>query len=308
MGTLIYTLNDYLLLAKENTSQYIPCETKNIIQFLSGKFGVSTTEMKNKERKNKNNSTNISNESWTMVRDFKPTVIIEHKEGTEKLISDIRSALNKISIKNYDTNSKFIIEKLHEIMKESNTTDEIQQIATNIFEIASTNKFFSDIYANLYKTLMTEFPDIFTSILDVCIRGFTELMKSIQYVDQTANYNDFCKYNKENDKRKATSIFITNLVKVDVIPISTILYLVNELYDILNNYMKDTNKLNEVEEITENIYLLLTNNAEILKESIQELKAKIVVLSKLKAKEYPSISSRAIFKFIDIVEKMDKMV
>jgi hypothetical protein len=79
------------------------------------------------------------------------------------------------------------------------------------------------------------------------------------------------------------------------------------LHDILNQYIKETNKLNEVEEITENIYLLLTNNHEIFKESVQELKTKMHVLSQIKAKEYPSISSRAIFKFIDIIEKMNQL-
>jgi hypothetical protein len=308
MTTFFYTINDYLLFAKENTSRYITEETKSIVQFLSNKFGGSVADVKQKDKKSRNhNSVNVSNESWSMLRDFKPTVIIEHKDGLEKLVSEIRGALNKISLKNYDTNSKLIIEKLHEIQNQSNTTDEIKKMATNIFEIASTNKFFSEIYANLYKALMTEFPDIFTSILDVCIQGFTELLKTIQYVDQTTNYDEFCKYNKENDKRKATSIFITNLVKVGVIPVSTILYLINELHDILNQYIKETNKLNEVEEITENIYLLLTNNHEILKESVQELKTKMHVLSQIKAKEYPSISSRAIFKFIDIIEKMNQL-
>jgi len=308
MTTFFYTINDYLLFAKENTTNYITEETKSIVEFLSNKFGGSVADVKQRDKKSRNhNSANVSNESWSMLRDFKPTVIIEHKDGLEKLVSEIRGALNKISLKNYDTNSKLIIEKLHEIQNQSNTTDEIKKMATNIFEIASTNKFFSEIYANLYKALMAEFPDIFTSILDVCIQGFTELLKTIQYVDQTTNYDDFCKYNKENDKRKATSIFITNLVKVGVIPVSTILYLINELHDILNQYIKETNKLNEVEEITENIYLLLTNNHEILKESVQELKTKMHVLSQIKAKEYPSISSRAIFKFIDIIEKMNQL-
>jgi hypothetical protein len=308
MTTFFYTINDYLLFAKENTTNYITEETKSIVQFLSNKFGGSVADVKQRDKKSRNhNSANVSNESWSMLRDFKPTVIIEHKDGLEKLVSEIRGALNKISLKNYDTNSKLIIEKLHEIQNQSNTTDEIKKMATNIFEIASTNKFFSEIYANLYKALMAEFPDIFTSILDVCIQGFTELLKTIQYVDQTTNYDEFCKYNKENDKRKATSIFITNLVKVGVIPVSTILYLINELHDILNQYIKETNKLNEVEEITENIYLLLTNNHEILKESVQELKTKMHVLSQIKAKEYPSISSRAIFKFIDIIEKMNQL-
>ena len=154
---------------------------------------------------------------------------------------------------------------------------------------------------------MDEFRDMFSSILDICIQGFTEKIKSIQYVDQNTNYDEFCKYNKENDKRKATSVFITNLVKAGVIPMSTAIWLINELHDVLVIYMKESGKLNEVEEITENIFLLLTSYNEILRESVVDLKMHIQSLAELKPKELPSISSRAIFKYIDILERMNRL-
>ena len=308
MSTRFYNMNDYISISAVST--YCLSESaKLVIQFLSNRFGGSSnisTEVKPREKRYKGQRSN--DDSWGTIRDFKPTVIAEKKEGVEQWISEIRGALNKISIKNYDANTRIIIDKLREISGTVTTSEEeIKNVATNIFEIASTNKFFSEIYANLYKCLMDEFPDIFTSILDICIQGFTNTMKSIQFVDQNTNYDEFCKYNKENDKRKATSVFITNLVKVGVIPISTVIWLVKELLDILTLYIKDTGKLNEVEEITENIFLLLTNYSEILRVSIDELKPQMKTLAEVKAKELPSMSSRAIFKYIDILEKMNKL-
>lgn len=308
MSTRFYNINDYISISAVST--YCLSESaKLVIQFLSNRFGGSSnisSEVKPREKRYKGQRSN--DDSWGTIRDFKPTVIAEKKEGVEQWISEIRGALNKISIKNYDANTRIIIEKLREISGTVTTSEEeIKNVATNIFEIASTNKFFSEIYANLYKCLMDEFPDIFTSILDICIQGFTNTMKSIQFVDQNTNYDEFCKYNKENDKRKATSVFITNLVKVGVIPISTVIWLVKELLDILTLYIKDTGKLNEVEEITENIFLLLTNYSEILRVSIDELKPQMKALAEVKAKELPSMSSRAIFKYIDILEKMNKL-
>ena len=302
----IYNINDYLSISA--TSSYsLPESTKTVIQFLSNRFGgYSVSEVKPREKKYKGQRAN--DDSWGTIRDFKPTVIVEKKSDIEQWISDIRGALNKISIKNYDTNSNIIVEKLREISGSISTSEEdIKNIAVNIFEIASTNKFFSEIYANLYKRLMDEFRDMFSSILDICIQGFTEKIKSIQYVDQNTNYDEFCKYNKENDKRKATSVFITNLVKAGVIPMSTAIWLINELHDVLVIYMKESGKLNEVEEITENIFLLLTSYNEILRESVVDLKMHIQSLAELKPKELPSISSRAIFKYIDILERMNRL-
>jgi hypothetical protein len=305
MTTRFYNINDYLSISAAST--YCLSESsKLVIQFLSNRFGASTvTEARHRDRRN---GKSHKDDSWATVRDFKPTVVAEKKEGVEQWVSEIRGALNKISIKNYDANANLIIEKLREISGAVAASEqEIKSVATNIFEIASTNKFFSEIYANLYKRLMDEFPDIFTSILDICIQGFTNTMKSIQYVDQNTNYDEFCKYNKENDKRKATSVFITNLVKAGVIPISTVIWLVKELHDILTLYMKEAGKLNEVEEITENIFLLLTNYNDILRESVGELKMHMKSLAEVKPKELPSMSSRAIFKYIDILEKMNKI-
>jgi hypothetical protein len=306
MPSVYYNINDYLSISA--TSSYsLPESTKTVIQFLSNRFGgYSVSEVKPREKKYKGQRSN--DDSWGTIRDFKPTVIAEKKSDVEQWISDIRGALNKISIKNYDTNSNIIVEKLREINgSESTSEEDIKNVAVNIFEIASTNKFFSEIYANLYKRLMDEFHDMFSSILDVCIQGFTEKIKSIQYVDQNTNYDEFCKYNKENDKRKATSVFITNLVKAGVIPMSTAIWLINELHDVLVIYMKESGKLNEVEEITENIFLLLTSYNEILRESAVDLKMHIQSLAELKPKELPSISSRAIFKYIDILERMNRL-
>ena len=73
----------------------------------------------------------------------------------------------------------------------------------------------------------------------------------------------------------------------------------------LNTYMNEENCINEVEEIIENIFILLTNNTTFLKSCENtEIIAFIQNLSKLKPKDLPSISSRAIFKCLDIIDKL----
>ena len=292
--TTYYTLADYNLFERAAVSE----ETMAVIQFLGGRFGTTVTIRETREPRERKYKNKPSDDSWTAVRDFKPTIIAEKKEGLEQWMSEIRGALNKISTKNYDTNSTLIVDKLHILTSE----EEIRTVAKNIFDIASTNKFFSDIYAKLYKKLLSEFPEIFENILETCIQGFANTVKTLQYVDQNVNYDEFCRYNKENDKRKATAVFITNLAKEGVIPISKVNQLVVELLDILVPYMTEPNKMNEVEEITENIYLLITS--EVMRDSISEMKPRIEQLANIKPKELPSMSSRAIFKYIDIMEKI----
>ena len=222
-------------------------------------------------------------------------------------MNDIRASLNKISNKNYDTNRDIIIGLLNDLVseKKENTETELAKIGNNIFDIASTNKFFSEIYANLYKDISEKFPEIFNSILLLFLEGFTNTMKTIRYVDQKENYDDFCKYNKENDKRKATSMFITNLVKNNVIEPQVLIQIIQTIQTNLNTYMNEENCINEVEEIIENIFILLTNNTTFLKSCENtEIIVFIQNLSKLKPKDLPSISSRSIFKCLDIIDKL----
>ena len=328
MATFQYTMNDYTSImfgtAENKAMSYkLPAETIAIIQGLIKKMGLSlqqttTTDYKPRQMHNQNryNSSNarINEESWISVRDFKPTTIIEKKEGGEKIMNEIRIALNKISAKNYDVNRDTILSKIKELngltndatnaKDSSSVTTDITKVANNIFEIASTNKFFSEIYAKLYKELSAEFPDIFTTILNTFITGFTETMKTIRYVDQTANYDEFCKYNKENDKRKATTVFITNLVKIEVISTEVLICMAKDILRILDEYMNEEGRVNEVEEITENIFLLLTNHldiANICKDT--EIYETVRQISTMKPKDKASISSRAIFKYMDMLDK-----
>ena len=155
---------------------------------------------------------------------------------------------------------------------------------------------------------MTEF-HIFADILQTFIQTFTETMRNIVYVDADTNYDDFCAYNKKNDTRKATSVFITNLSKKGVLPMQTLADIILQIQEIMYKYMdNDDNikKTNEVEEITENIYLLLTATHKELKLNVSEqwktLLANIQRISQCKAKEYPGLTSRAIFKHLDMLD------
>lgn len=319
MAAIQYTLNDYNAVLCETFKSVkhndykggykLPEQVIQIITHLSKKFGVSIGSSQSSgqssglSKKYTKQSNHHTEQSW-IQRDFKPTTVVEKKEGIDKIMNDVRISLNKISNKNYDTIRDTIMAKMQEILVDVDNNG-LQKIANNIFEIASTNKFFSEIYAKLYRELAVHFPEVFNTILGTFLIGFTETMRNIKYVDQNVNYDEFCKYNKENDKRKATSVFITNLIKENVIEVDVLVSLISEIQTILDEYMNTPNKTNEVEEITENIFLLFTNDMNLLQKS-NHLFDKIRVLASMKPKELPSISSRAIFKYMDILEKFQK--
>lgn len=323
--TQFYNLNDYNNILFDDFNYKLPDEVYEIIKNLSLKLGVSTNKervadyQKPRSRKPTNNFMNDegkNEDAWTQLRSFKSTVVEKKTEGAEKTMNDIRSCLNKISAKNYDSKKTEIIEYINSVLQnttvelndpQKTTCEELQKIANNIFEIASTNKFFSELYAELYKSLIEHF-QIFREILNGFIANFTDTMHNIEYVDPNVDYDKFCAYNKLNDMRKATVVFIVNLVKKEVLDSQVLLNISSKIFDILMEYINQSNRINEVEEITENVFLLVTQSDSIIRvqSGWNPILDNIKTLSQMKVKDKPSISSRAIFKYMDIMDKFKK--
>lgn len=325
-NTLFYSLNDFNNILFDDFQYKLSTDVCDIVKELATKLGVTTEKEKEKEKKrdyqkSRNYRNSILNtndarteESWAQLRSFKTTVVEKKTEGVEKTMNDIRSCLNKISTKNYESKKNEIIEYINSLFLDETEelscderlhNKEIEKIANNIFEIASTNKFFSELYAQLYKSLIERF-QIFKDILTDFIANFTDTMYKIDYVSPNDDYDKFCEYNKQNDIRKATSVFIVNLVKKEVLEPEFLLNICIKTLSIVSEYVNQENRVNEVEEITENIFLLVSQSNDSLKELdewdgvIQSVRT----LSQMKAKDKPSLSSRSIFKYMDIMDKI----
>ena len=297
-----YSLNDYneiLLSYAENVTYKLDSTVLDIIGKLSKELGVSistniTSTHTNEKRVRKNKESAMEKTWHQSSPQFKATVL-EKKEGTT--MGDIRAHLNKMSAKNYDSSKDSIFDL---IRSKNGDEDALIQIANNIFDIASTNKFYSEMYANLYKALISEF-GIFEEILQNFLEKYTETMRDIKYVDPNSNYDDFCAYNKKNDMRKATTVFIVNLTKNGSVDKTILLNIFEKIMAIFYELVEKEGHVNEVDEITENIALFVSNAKAVLNGSEQYANAAKV--AKWKSKEKASLSSRAVFKFMDMFDK-----
>lgn len=271
-----------------------------------------------------------SDTDWQTVRVPFKTTQIEKKEGIEKSVNEIRICLNKISNKNYDTQRDAILELLKIITEKEVDEDnednednedkkqeeqdkkgdsEIKRVALAIFDIASNNKFFSEIYADLYNDLINKY-SIFNEIISPFIKTYTDSIREINYVDPNVEYDKFCEYNKKNDRRKALSAFITNLMKKGILQKSTVIDIILLFQELVFTYIDEPNKSNEVEEITENIFILVTSSY-LACNGITEwatVLENIVKCSQFKTKDKAGLSNRAIFKYMDILDNLKKKV
>jgi hypothetical protein len=260
---------------------------------------------KEKRQKKSNKQLELSDSQWESIRNFQPT-IIEEKIGIDVQIDLIRAQLNKLTDKNYIDIRNKICEIIDNILNENINTNDLNRLSTIIFDIASTNRFYSKMYADLYSDLILKY-EIMGKIFETNLDKFIDLFNNIEYIDPKVNYDKFCEINKINEKRKSLATFYMNLMDNKIISKEKIIHITKILLEQIYNLLNEENKKNEVDEITENIAILYkkdiyseeTNNITIDGYTINSL---INKLAKSKVKDYKSFTNKSLFKFMDMID------
>jgi hypothetical protein len=230
------------------------------------------------------------------------TTKIETKSGIDADFDTIRTTINKMTDKNYVDMCDKIIEIINKMLLEHSVSD-LGGIGENIFDIASSNRFYSKIYANLYSDLSSKFEFIKDQYLQN-LKRFTELFNNIEYVDSNVNYDKFCEINKINEKRKSLAAFYINLMYCGVISKDEIITITKNLLAKVYEYISLENKKNEVEELTETIAILYKKDLYDENNIIEGLTINEIVkkIANSKVKDYKSLSNKALFKFMDLID------
>jgi hypothetical protein len=243
-------------------------------------------------------------EDWEAVRSFKATKI-EMKVGIEKTVNDVRIALNKMSTSNYEKQKDAVLELVGGYFgsEDECTPADTERISKAIFDIASTNKFYSEIYAKLYVEL-AQLHAVFRDLLSGFVENFSKNTGALTYVDPDVDYDGYCLYTKSCDNRKATTTFIVNCLKRGLVSPDKVCTIIRENLGCIDTWMLEDGKTKEVEEIVENLFIVLTLAKDDLK-TVSEwtpVTDKVKVLAKTKGKSQVSWSNRAAFKMMDLVE------
>ena len=253
----------------------------------------------------KNKKENTSNEDWVAMRNFKKTKLEKNTEGIAAQMDKIRSNLNKLTDKTYDIVFDNIQSIIKEIIEENNISY-LENIGQCIFEIGSFHKFWSNVYAKLYKNLI----DIFPIMKKICIKNFENLRNifdKINYIDANENYNLYCEYNKENEKRRALSNFLVICASYDIINKVDMQNIIFDFISFVKRDIIEPNKVNHVDEIVQNISIMLNSGKSFLKdmEKWDSIIEEISILSEMNPKEYPSLTNKIVFKFMDLLDDLE---
>ena len=313
---IIYTRNDYDRIKKEGFVYALPKETLDTIKKIAANVGapeyIKTPHFDKRSYKPRIHIKEVSDAEWDSIRNFKTTVM-EKKKGVELSIDKIRKHLNKMTAKTYDTLQTQICSEIDLIVAaETNQEElliELNKIGDAIFDIASGNRFYSNMYAALYNELMSKY-EFMKTILSEKLNTDIHIFNDFAYCSPDKDYDQFCLNNKTNEKRRALGLFYVNLMLQKIIPKEKIIKTINELQTNLVDYIKTENNANIAEELSELLFgLIITGAPELktLKSEWSRIIEQITLVSKMKAKSAPSISNKTIFKHMDMLMELNKL-
>jgi hypothetical protein len=249
----------------------------------------------------------VNSEDWDSIRSFQTTKM-EEKIGLDLQIDLIRGLLNKMTDKNYFDNRNKICDIIDKLVQENISSEDMTRLSSIIFELASNNRFYSKIYADLYSDLTTKY-EIMKTIFEGNLVLFTELFNKIEYIDPKVDYDKFCEVNKTNEKRKSLATFYLNLMYNKIIPNTVIISITRNLLHQMYMFIQEEDKKNEVDELSETIGILYKkeiyqdeqgNDYTLIEGyTIPEVIEKI---AKSKVKDYKSLTNKSLFKFMDLID------
>lgn len=171
------------------------------------------------------------------------------------------------------------------------------------------------------------------SMGDSFLAGFMGLKESfrisfdeIKCVDPNLDYDGYCAYVKKNEHRKACALFMINLFQKLLqyphrggsgsrvfddlqIGLEDIARTVLSLQEVIASYIAEDGRTNDVEEIVEVLFLFVTLCYAEMKSHAtwtNDIFPKLKTMAAYKARDFKSLSSRSIFKIMDIVDFIKK--
>jgi len=303
--TTYYKIEDFsnIVYSGAGINYKLPESVVQIIKSLEASI-IPTEEPKppvdtNARRKPKQSIGGGRVDDWNNVRSAKPTIskpVV--KDGPEKVIKDIRIALNKFTNKNADVQTELITQLIRQV-----PADDISKMTDMVFDIVSSNGFYSGIYVALYKHLIAEFTFFADKLPDI-LGKYKDSFNNIVPVDPNVDYDAYCVYTKRNDLRKSMTTFIVNLAKQSVIQTSDIIELISHLENLVLSLAVDATQTSAIEEIVDNLYIIITESKSVLNDWSAANIVKISQLRKQDATKYAGITTRTSFKAMDILDNI----
>ena len=298
MPSVRYSLEDINKIKQNGFTFSLPQTTQDLIMNLSKLVG-SPDYIKTPVFQKKRREITANEPDWELIKQFKPTEKVKRSDH-EELVQDIKRSMNKMTDKNYDTLRDDIFKTLSDL----ENTDIYDTVMDIIFNLASSNRFYSRVYAKLYKELMDKSSEVFTQRIRKEMNAYMERFSIIRSVDANQDYEAFCDNNKRNEERKAATEFFSHLMAMEVVSVEEMTTLFDQLMEQTMSVLEDSEQKHKMVELVENIFILLSSGASYFNaaDRFTGMVAQVKEIADMKVKEHPGLSNKSLFKLMDVID------
>ena len=102
-------------------------------------------------------------------------------------------------------------------------------------------------------------------------------------------------------------MFFVNLMKHEIVSKEAIINIIQNLQKKMMAMMTEEDNKSQVDEISETLFIFITNAHEDLEDcdAWNEIKSSVEVVSEMGVKSQPSITNKSIFKHLDILDEIN---
>ena len=278
----------------------------------------------NKQRFRANKRKNpkpMSEDEWNSYDNFKTTKIIQNKTEFDGEMYNIKMEMNKITSDNYDSIYDNITLKLDMIIDEM-SNDNMNTLCKHILDIASSNSFYSNVYAKLFHDLSQKY-DALNSLFDKKVNDFVKSLDNLDFsitkqenpdahgeggnTDQV-EYDLLCKYNNDVQKIHSLTKFITLLIQYKGCELAKTL--LNVMRSLLMKFEcnKDVDgKEKDSDQFIEIMCIMMENGYTYFKDcqNYDEFVEDFTEISEYKPKKLASFTSKSLFRVMDILDMLE---
>jgi len=250
--------------------------------------------------KRRRGNNQISDEDWEVIRTYESTQRVE-RDGDAAVLDRIRKHLNKISDANYGSQISTIVDIINEAQDEGNATL-LNDIVEAILRTAKGNAFYAHLYARLVTDLSVKFGEHLLVPLQRTLSGYTASFGIIENCDPKKDYDRFCELNLENERRKATGIFLAHLTRTGVLDCDAV---VAELHQMQKNMLEafETEEgMQTAEHIADVCEAMITAGMDMFRDTVAwgSIKDEVIHIAGMAPKSMVGLSRKVVFKHMDI--------
>lgn len=221
----------------------------------------------------------------------------------DSVIVSLQSIINKLTESNYEEMLHKCKELFIPIFEDVNADEAyLETISENLFVLTSMNGL--KVYADFYTDMLSCFPVLYAVFHESTKRSLQRL-STIRYVNPDVDYDGFCESNKENESLRKVVLFFKHLFTNKILAEDNYIQLCNTIMLLMITNLQAENRKDLTEEYAELLSIVYIQ--EVLRKSTElflekSFHACIRFLANSKKSAFPSLSSKTIFKCMDMME------